>query len=60
MSFDLPSEVLLGEDSNRQFKADVRNGDSLAAEMAAFANTNGGDILIGVADDGRHRGQRST
>jgi len=52
MSFDLPAEVLLGEDCNRQFKADIRNGDSLAAEMAVFANTNGGDILIGVADDG--------
>ncbi len=52
MSIDLHSEVLLGEDSHRQFKTDVRNGDSLAAEMAAFANTNGGNILIGVADDG--------
>ncbi len=48
MSFDLYSAVLLGEDSRRQFKADARNGDSLAAEMAAFANTNGGKILIGV------------
>ena len=52
MSFNLQVEVSLGEDSGRQFKADVCNGDSLAAEMAAFANTNGGAILIGVADDG--------
>lgn len=49
---DLQSIVALGEDSSRQFKADVRNVDSLASEMAAFANTNGGRILIGVADDG--------
>jgi ATP-dependent DNA helicase RecG len=44
--------IALGEDSTRQFKADVKNAESLASEMAAFANTNGGTILIGVADDG--------
>jgi predicted HTH transcriptional regulator len=32
-----------GEDSTRQFKVDVRNGDSLASEMVAFANSDGGD-----------------
>ncbi len=46
------SQIPLGEDSVRQFKADVRNAASLAAEMAAFANTAGGTIFIGVADDG--------
>ncbi|MBF0550457.1 MAG: putative DNA binding domain-containing protein [Deltaproteobacteria bacterium] len=49
---ELLSQVGLGEDSYRQFKADVRNVDSLAAEMAAFANSEGGAILIGVGDDG--------
>lgn len=34
----LHSQVALGEDSTRQFKADVHNAESLAAEMAAFAN----------------------
>ena len=48
----LLSQIALGEDSSRQFKADVKNADSLASEMAAFANTNGGTIFIGVADDG--------
>jgi ATP-dependent DNA helicase RecG len=48
----LLSQIALGEDSTRQFKADVKNADSLASEMAAFANTNGGTIFIGVADDG--------
>ena len=48
----LLAQTALGEDSPRQFKADVRNAESLAAEMAAFANTNGGTIFIGVADDG--------
>ena len=31
---DLKSQVALGEDSRRQFKRDVTNVDSLAAEMA--------------------------
>ncbi|CAK8719549.1 ATP-dependent DNA helicase RecG [Candidatus Electrothrix aarhusensis] len=49
---DLLSQIALGEDSTRQFKADIKNVESLAAEMAAFANSNGGTIFIGVADDG--------
>jgi len=48
----LLSQLALGEDSSRQFKADIRNADSLASEMAALANTSGGTIFIGVADDG--------
>ncbi|MBK9229699.1 MAG: putative DNA binding domain-containing protein [Anaerolineae bacterium] len=49
---DLKSQAALGEDSRRQFKRDVTNADSLAAEMAAFANSEGGVIYLGVADDG--------
>ena len=43
-----------GEDSRTQFKKgqDVTNAKSLAGEMAAFANSKGGRILIGIADDG--------
>jgi len=43
-----------GEDSHTQFKQaqDIRNATSLAAEMAAFANAEGGHILIGVDDLG--------
>ena len=48
----LLAQITRGEDSTRQFKADVKNAESLASEMAAFANTNGGIIFIGVADDG--------
>ncbi len=44
--------VRRGEDSRQQFKADVRNAESLASELAAFANTDGGVLLLGVADDG--------
>ncbi len=48
----LKSQIALGEDSRRQFKQDVTNPDALAAEMAAFSNSEGGVILLGVADDG--------
>lgn len=49
---ELEKQVALGEDSTRQFKVDVRNADALASEMAAFANSEGGAIFLGVADDG--------
>ena len=49
---ELKAGVALGEDRRRQFKQDVTNADSLAAEMAAFANSEGGTIFLGVADDG--------
>lgn len=41
-----------GEDSRHQFKENVTNAASLGAEMAALANSGGGQILIGVVDDG--------
>ena len=50
---ELKAQVALGEDSRRQFKQDVTNTDALAAEIAAFANSEGGLILLGVADDAR-------
>lgn len=49
---ELKSLIALGEDSCRQFKRDIANVDSLAAEMAAFANSEGGTIFLGVDDDG--------
>lgn len=48
-------ELISGvEDSRTQFKQsqDVTNAKSLAGEMAAFANSKGGRILIGVDDAG--------
>jgi len=40
------------EDSRHQFKANVTNETSLASEMLAFSNTQGGIIVIGANDDG--------
>jgi ATP-dependent DNA helicase RecG len=57
---DLLNQVSSGEDSTRQFKADVRNAESLASEMSAFANSEGGTIYLGVADDGSTPGLSKT
>ena len=46
-------QVTAGEDSGRQFKRDAHNAESLAAEMAAFANSEGGVIYLGVDDAGQ-------
>ena len=39
-----------GEDSCHQFKADLHNTDSLAAEIVAFSNLGGRTIVVGVSD----------
>ena len=49
---ELQAQVALGEDSRRQFKQDMQSPDALAAEMAAFANSEGGVVFLSVADDG--------
>ena len=48
-----------GEDSKHQFKATINNVNSLASEMAAFSNSRGGHILIGVNDDGSPRYEKN-
>ena len=45
-------QIALGEDGTRRFKANVRKGLTLASEIVAFANSNGGSIYIGVTEDG--------
>lgn len=44
------------EDSKHQFKANVTNAISIAQEMVAFSNSGGGDIFIGVSNDGTFAG----
>ena len=53
-AIELIELIQRGEDSRTQFKKgqDVANAKSLAGEMVAFANSNGGKILIGVDDNG--------
>ncbi|MDR0779702.1 MAG: hypothetical protein LBF16_03280 [Pseudomonadales bacterium] len=43
---DLQQILARGEDSRHQFKRDETNADSIAAELAAFANSGGGLLLL--------------
>ena len=49
---ELREKIRLGEDSKIEFKRELPHTVSLADEIAAFGNANGGVILIGVDDDG--------
>ena len=53
---ELLEKIYLGEDATIEFKRELPHRDSLADEIAAFANARGGVILIGVADDGEIAG----
>ncbi|MBF0310377.1 MAG: putative DNA binding domain-containing protein [Magnetococcales bacterium] len=47
-------EILLhGENSGVEFKRDLIRNDELARELVAFANFEGGMVLLGVGDDGQ-------
>lgn len=45
-----------GEDSFSEFKRDISQRSDFAGEMVAFANTEGGYIILGVDDDGTIHG----
>ncbi len=53
-AIELIELIARGENTRIQYKKgqDVTNAKSLDGEMAAFANSKGGRILIGVDDDG--------
>jgi len=42
-----------GENASIEFKKELPRPESIAKEIIAFANTQGGTLLIGVSDDGR-------
>lgn len=50
--FELRSQVLLGEDSTRQFKREPSADAKMAGEIVAFANSGGGRIFVGVEKGG--------
>ena len=47
---ELIEKIMLGEDSTIEFKREMPHRNSLADEIAAFANDEGGVLLIGVDD----------
>ena len=56
---DLKNLIATGESSFLEFKHKVASPEKLAKEIAAFANTKGGKLLIGVADNGEIVGVES-
>ena len=51
-SEELQAIINRGEDGQHQFKSNITNVNSLAAEIVAFSNSAGGTILLGVHDNG--------
>lgn len=49
---DVLEMILNGENSYVEFKREAVRDEDIAREIAAFANTDGGRLLIGVEDDG--------
>lgn len=45
------SRIQRGEDSVTQFKIDIKDANHLAEEFVAFANAEGGILLIGIDDN---------
>lgn len=55
----IEQRLRLGEDSRTEFKSTLQGGldrKNLAGEIAAFANGGGGQIFLGVEDDGTPTG----
>lgn len=50
--FELRNQILLGEDSTRQFKIELSTDEKMAGELVAFANSGGGRIFVGVSRNG--------
>lgn len=53
---ELLTIIANGEDSRHQFKQNITRAESLVPELAAFSNSKGGLLLIGVTDDGDIQG----
>lgn len=49
---DIKNLVQTGEGTFLEFKRTIPSASKIAREIAAFANTHGGTLLIGVDDDG--------
>lgn len=51
--------ILQGEGTTVDFKKTITNNEKIAKSLVAFANNQGGKLLIGVADDGSIKGVKS-
>lgn len=51
--------ILQGEGTTLDFKKTITSVEKIAKSLVAFANNQGGQLLIGVADDGTIKGVKS-
>ena len=59
IEFQLLKRIAGGESQVLDFKFAVNDSRKIARSMSAFANTDGGSLLIGVKDNGKLAGIRS-
>lgn len=59
MSYYLNRLILEGEHQKQDFKFCVNNSKKIAKSLVAFANTDGGKLLLGVKNNGTIAGVRS-
>lgn len=53
------SLIAQGEHQQQDFKFEISDARKIAKSLSAFANTNGGRLLVGVKDNGKIAGVRS-
>lgn len=58
-STQLYSMIAQGEHQKQDFKFEIEDARKIAKSIVAFANTDGGRLLIGVKDNGKIAGVRS-
>lgn len=51
--------IMQGEGTTLDFKKTITSTEKIAKSLVAFANNRGGQLLIGVADDGSIKGVKS-
>lgn len=57
---ELMERIRRGEDLHTEFKATDAHLDDIAAAMVAFANTDGGQLIFGISDEGQIVGVKDT
>ena len=56
LAVELAARIAKGENLHTEFKGRLPHADDLAAALVAFANTDGGDVFLGVDDAGATQG----
>lgn len=59
LKMNIKKLILQGEGTTLDFKKTITNNEKIAKSLVAFANNRGGQLLIGVADDGSIKGVKS-